>query len=171
MSTRRNLLGTATLFTVSCALPAAASAEEPVRLSLSALSASTANTIAVAAYADCLDKGYQVAVAVVGRDGRLLAFVRSPLAGPHTIDVATGKAYTANSFQASTTALMDRDFMRDIPGVLLIGGGLPIQAGGVHYGAVGVSGAPANKTPGDVDEGCAAAGIGSVRDDLEMAGG
>lgn len=148
-----------------------AATEEPLSLSLSALSATAANNIAVAAYQDCLDKGYQVAVAVVGRDGRLLAFVRSPLAGPHTIDVASGKAYTANSFQASTTALMGREFMRDIPGVLLIGGGLPIQAGGVHYGAVGVSGAPATKTPGDVDEGCAAAGIEAIRDDLEMAGG
>lgn len=42
--------------------------------------------------------------------------------------------------------------------------GLPIQAGGVIYGAVGVIGAPS----GAVDEVCAAAGIKAVIDDLEM---
>jgi uncharacterized protein GlcG (DUF336 family) len=64
---------------------------------------------------------------------------------------------------------MGRDFMRDIPEVLIIGGGLPINIGGYFYGAVGVSGAPARKKTGDVDEECAKAGIDAIAVDLEMA--
>ena len=60
--------------------------------------------------------------------------------------------------------------MRDMPGVLLIGGELPIQAGWLHYGAVGVSGAPAKEKAVDVDEACAEAWIGKVGEDLEMVG-
>lgn len=152
------------------ALAAPAPADEPLRVSVATLSATTANRITVAAYRACLDDGYQVAVSVMGRDGRPLAFLRNPLAGPHTIAVAERKAYSANSFQTPTSALADRDPMRHMPGVLLIGGGLPIEAGGLHLGAVGVSGAPARERPGDVDEACAQAGIDAVRDDLELAG-
>ena len=38
------------------------------------------------------------------------------------------------------------------PGVLLVGGGLPINIGGHFYGGVGVSGAPFEKVIGDFDE-------------------
>jgi len=148
-----------------------ATADELLTITTQTLSASTANRIAVAAYQACSDMGYHVAVSVVGPDGRPIAFLRSPLSGPHTIEVAERKAYSANTFRAATSSLVGRDFLRDMPGVLLIAGGLPIQAGGLHYGAVGVSGAPAKTKPGDVDEECAEAGIGKVREDLEMAGG
>jgi len=38
--------------------------------------------------------------------------------------------------------------MRDFPGALLVGGGLPIEVGGHFYGGVGVSGAAEKETPG-----------------------
>ena len=107
---------------------------------------------------------------VVGRDGRLLAMVRSPLSGPHTIKVSEGKAFTAATFRTGTSQLMGRDFMRDIPGALIFGGGLPINIGGHFYGGVGVSGAPENDKPGDVDDECAAAGIAAVAEEIELAG-
>ena len=109
-----------------------------------------------------------VAVAVVGRDGRLLALVPNPLSGPHTIKVSQGKAYTANTFRAPTSQLMGRDFMRDIPGALIWGGGLPINVGGYFYGGVGVAGAPEKEVPGDVDDECAAAGIAAVTEEIEF---
>ncbi len=137
-------------------------------VTIRSLTAPMATKLAMAAYDDCTAKGHHVAVAVVGRDGRLLAFVRSPLAGPHTIEVSQGKAYTANTFRASTTQLMGRDFMRDIPGALIWGGGLPINVGGYFYGGVGVAGAPEKETPGDVDDECAAAGIAAVTEDIEF---
>jgi uncharacterized protein GlcG (DUF336 family) len=146
-------------------------ADDAPYVTLRSLTAPMATQLALAAYEDCTEKGYHVAVAVVGRDGRLLAMVRSPLSGVHTLKVSEGKAYTAATFRASTTQLMGRDFMRDIPGALIWGGGLPINVGGHFYGGVGVAGAPEQETPGDVDDECAAAGIAAVTEEIEFGGG
>ena len=54
--------------------------------------------------------------------------------------------------------------IRNLPGVVIIGGGLILEAGGSLVGAVGVSGAPG----GDADEACARAGIDAIRDKLEF---
>lgn len=143
-------------------------ASDAVHVTTRSLSATMANRLALAAYQACEARGFHVAVAVVARDGRLLAFLRSPLAGSHTIDVSQGKAYTAASFKSATSQLAGREFMRDIPGVLLIGGGLPIQLGGHFYGALGVSGAPAEKHPGDRDEACAAEGLQAIAEEIEL---
>ena len=50
-----------------------------------------------------------------------------------------------------------------IPGVMAIGGALPIKVGQDVVGAVGVSGAPG----GEKDEACAAAGLAKVADKLK----
>jgi uncharacterized protein GlcG (DUF336 family) len=55
------------------------------------------------------------------------------------------------------------------PGVLLLGGGVPVQIGGHYYGAIGVSGAPAEKIAGDIDDACARAGIAAIREDIEFS--
>ena len=51
-----------------------------------------------------------------------------------------------------------------LPGAVILGGGLVIEAGGSLVGAVGVSGAPG----GDADDACAKAGIEAVRDRLDF---
>ena len=145
-------------------------ADDAPYVTLRSLTAPLATQLALAAYEDCTAKGYHVAAAVVGRDGRLLAMVRSPLSGVHTIKVSQGKAFTAATFRASTSQLMGRDFMRDIPGALIWGGGLPINIGGHFYGGVGVAGAPEKEKPGDVDDECAAAGIAAVAEEIEFGG-
>ena len=53
-------------------------------VTMRSMSAQLANKLAIAAFEDCSRRGYHVSAAVVGRDGHLLSFVRSPLAGPHT---------------------------------------------------------------------------------------
>ena len=53
--------------------------------------------------------------------------------------------------------------LRQIPGVVAIGGGVPIKAGAEVIGGVGVSGAPG----GEKDEVCAKAGIAKVADALK----
>lgn len=151
-------------------LSSVALAEAPPFATLRALTPQVAQQGVTAALDDCAKRGYQVAVALVGRDGRLLAFTRDPLAGPHTIDVAQGKAYTATTFRADTGTLGSQTFMRDIPGVMRIGGGLPIQVGGHFYGGIGVSGAPQQKSPGDTDALCAKAGLQAMSDILELSG-
>ena len=97
-----------------------------------------------------------------------MAFARDPLAGPHTIDVSQGKAYAAATFVTPTSEMMTNEHLRFAPRALLIGGGVPISIGGHLYGAVGVSGAPARKTTGDVDEECAQAEIDAIREELEF---
>lgn len=134
------------------------------------LTADYAQRLADAAFRHCSAQGYQVAVAVVDRAGNLQAFVRHPLAGAHTIEVSRGKAYAAASFQTPTAELADNVHLRRVPQALVIGGGLPVRIGGQMYGGIGVSGAPARKTTGDMDEACAQEGIDAVREDIEFAG-
>ncbi len=127
--------------------------------------------LARAALDSCRSRGYQVAVAVVDRFGVTQVMLRDRFAGPHTPLTASGKAWTAVSFKTSTTDLnaisqpgMMQAGIRNLPGAVIIGGGLIVEAGGSLVGAVGVSGAPS----GDADESCAKAGIDAVRDKLEF---
>jgi uncharacterized protein GlcG (DUF336 family) len=54
--------------------------------------------------------------------------------------------------------------LRNLPGVVIIGGGMMIEGGGAMLGAIGVSGAPG----GDADELCAKAGIAAIQDKLDF---
>ena len=101
----------------------------------------------------------------------MLAVLRDPLAGMHAVDTATRKAWTAISFRNSTSVLEKatgpttaNSGIRHLPGVAMIGGGLPIEAAGALVGAIGISGAPS----GELDESCAKVGIDAIRADLEM---
>lgn len=127
--------------------------------------------LARAALGSCRARGYQVAVAVVDRFGVTQVMLRDRFAGPHTPSTASGKAWTAASFKASTAELnaisqqgMMQSGIRNLSGAVIIGGGLIVEAGGSLVGAVGVSGAPG----GDADEACARAGIEAIRDKLEF---
>ncbi len=142
---------------------------EPPYIATRVLSFATANKLAVSAAETCRKQGYQVTASVVDRNGNLLALVRDPLAGTHTIEVSRLKAVTAASFQTPTIE-MQKGFegLRQAPNVLLIGGGVPVRIGGQFYGAVGVSGAPARKITGDVDDECARTGIAAIREDIEF---
>jgi uncharacterized protein GlcG (DUF336 family) len=124
-----------------------------------------------AALAVCSKNGHQVAVAVTDRAGHPLVMLRDRHAGPHTPQTATSKAYTALSFKLDTTAFTRvtqageaASGIRQLPGVVAIGGGWPIESAGSLVGAIGVSGAPG----GDADDVCAKAGIAAIRDDLDL---
>jgi uncharacterized protein GlcG (DUF336 family) len=54
--------------------------------------------------------------------------------------------------------------LRNLPGAVILGGGMVIEGGGSMVGAVGVSGAPG----GDADDACAKAGIDAIRDKLDF---
>lgn len=133
------------------------------------LSAALASKLATVAEQHCFKKGYQVSVAVTDRYGTLLAFSRNPLAGAHTIQVSQDKAFTAATFQTPTSRTEEFSFQRGVPRISLLGGGVPIRIAGHMYGAIGVSGAPANKKPGDSDEECAQAGLDAIMGELEFA--
>ena len=79
------------------------------------------------------------------------------------------KAYTARIRNQTSLATMKQledpamGYMRQIPGLVGVGGGVPIRAGNEVIGGVGVSGAPG----GEKDEACANAGLAKVADALK----
>jgi len=91
--------------------------------------------------------GSDVSVAVVDRDGKPVLLLRGNTAAPHNLGLAEHKAYTANMFKMTTLAWRDKSMpgqpdagQRDMPGVVPLGGGVPIMVGGEVIGAVGASG-------------------------------
>lgn len=149
------------------AAQAAGSGTYAVRL----LTPETALKAVNAALADCRKRGFQVAVAVVDRSGVAQALVRDRLAGPHTVQTAINKGYTAISFRTDTLEFAKltgpqspASGVRQIPNVVAVGGGVQISAAGQLLGAIGVSGAPT----GEGDELCAKAGIAAIQDEIEF---
>lgn len=149
---------------------APASAQDAL-VTVKTLSPELALEIARAALADCRKRGFQVAVAVVDRAGQTQVMLRDRFAGPHTPATASGKGWTAVSFRTDTSELvaisqpgMPQSGLRELPGAVILGGGVRIEAGGATVGAVGVSGAPG----GDADDACAKAGIEAVKDKLDF---
>jgi uncharacterized protein GlcG (DUF336 family) len=127
--------------------------------------------LAKAALDKCRAQDYQVAVAVVDRFGQPQVMLRDRFAGPHTPSTAINKAWTAVSFRTNTRDLIQPAQpgqplagLGNLPRVVLLGGGMMIEAGGSLLGAVGVSGAPG----GQEDESCAKAGLEAIRDKIEF---
>jgi uncharacterized protein GlcG (DUF336 family) len=146
---------------------AVAKADEDALFSSQSLTVETALTAAKAALDKCRAEGFQVAVAVVDRMGVLQVLVRDRYAGAHTPTTAKGKAWTAASFRTNTTELVEvtqagqvQSGVRHVPGAMMIGGGMVIEAAGSLVGAIGVSGAPG----GEQDDLCASAGIEAIED-------
>ena len=147
-----------------------ASAQEAL-VTHKSMSPEVALDLARAALADCRQRGYQVAVAVVDRSGVTQVVLRDRFAGPHTPATAAGKAWTAVSFRTNTSELvaatqpgMPQAGLRDLAGAVILGGGMVVQAAGTLVGAIGVSGAPG----GDADDACAKAGISAIQDKLDF---
>ena len=124
-----------------------------------------------AALETCRKNGHQAAVSVNDRAGDALVMLRDRFAGPHTVDTAINKAYTAVTFKLDTTSFTrstqggePASGVRHLPRIVAIGGGIPIESAGSIVGAIGVSGAPG----GDADDVCAKAGIAAIRDELDF---
>ncbi|HZF29925.1 MAG TPA: heme-binding protein [Gammaproteobacteria bacterium] len=138
-------------------------------VTLRVLSLPAAKLIAETALAECAARGFHTAVAVVDRYGQLLVLLRDEQATPATIDMARGKAYTALVFRSSTLEFQKatasdpaRAAQRDVPGILALGGGVPITVGGEIIGGVASSGS--NQT---TDDECARAGLAKAADLLK----
>jgi uncharacterized protein GlcG (DUF336 family) len=158
-----------TLLALCLAMPLAATAAGTHSIKL--LTPETALKAAQAALKKCRDNGFQATVAVVDRMGVTQVLLRDRFAGPHTVEMARAKAWTAVSFRTNTSELADAtqagrpsSGIRHLPGVAAVGGALMIEAGGALLGAIGVSGAPGGKE----DDACAAAGIAAIGDDIEF---
>ena len=171
MNKNRLFLSSAVAMMVFVSPCAVAQSTETPTFSVKMLTPESALKAAQVALNKCRRDGFQTAVAVVDRGGVVQVLLRDRFAGPHTVDMAIGKAWTAASFKQSTTSLAvetqpgkPMSGIRQLPRVVVAGGGLPIEAGGNLLGAIAVSGAPG----GDADDACAMAGIKAIADDLEF---
>jgi len=117
----------------------------------------------------CTKDGYKVTVVIVDTAGIVVASLRGDGTNPHTMEFARRKAYTARTRGQTSLDFMKlteqpaNAYLRQIPDTVAVGGGVPIKAGDVVIGGVGVSGAPG----GEKDEVCALAGLAKVADALK----
>jgi len=132
------------------------------------LSLSLALSMAQGALEACKARGFNVSVVVVDRGGDTLVALKGDEAGPHTMENARRKAYTARSFRMTTQAFIDdmktrpaRREQTTLPGVIAINGGVPIKLGNDVLGGIGLSGSPG------LDEECVNAGIEKVKSQLQ----
>ncbi len=148
----------------------AATPEQPALFTVRVMAPELALKAVQAALKSCRDAGFQVAVAVVDRSGVVQSLMRDRFAGPHTPDTARGKAWTAITFRSDTKDLVEptqngpQSGARFIPGTVMIGGGVRIEAAGSTVGAIGVSGTPS----GAEDDACARAGVKAIEDALNF---
>lgn len=134
------------------------------------MSLELANQIATASVAACAANGYAVTATVVDRAGSTRAVQRADNAGPHTLAASLQKAWTSASAKNTTLAMMEgaqknpaAANLVNIPGYLLLGGGVPVKVGTEVIGAVGVGGAPG----GHLDEQCAMTALDKVKELLK----
>ncbi|MFI8948099.1 heme-binding protein [Streptomyces sp. NPDC053750] len=122
------------------------------------LTIDAATEAAQAALEAAKKEGQRITVAVVDRNGNTILTMRGDGAGPQSYESAVKKAYTAVSWNAPTTELEGRlenaPNLKDIPGTLFLGGGVPVTADKAPIAGIGVAGAPS----GALDEKFAQAG-------------
>lgn len=151
-------------------LSVAAGAAQAQVISQRSIGLELANRLAAGAVQACADKGYAITATVVDRAGVVRAVQRADNAGPHTLAASQQKAFTSASARNATLAMMESAQknpgaanLTDIPGFLLLGGGVPVKAGDEVIGAIGVGGAPG----GHLDEQCAVVAIEAAADLLK----
>ncbi len=163
-----NIKITAVLF-ASFATMLAATQHAPAQLiERKDMSFAMALTIATGSMDACKTMGYATSVVVVDRGGDTVVAIKGDNAGPHTMENARRKAYTARSFRMTTEAFVQdmktrpvRREQTSLPGVIAINGGVPIKAGNDVIGGVGLSGSPGK------DEECVNAGLDKVKQFLQ----
>lgn len=151
---KKSILLAAALFSGAAAMPVFASNV----LTEKNLSLEFADKLAQSALQACGAKNYNVAVTVVDRAGVVKVVKRMDNAGPHTLEASRMKAYTALTTKSVTGDVMKSaqenagaQNLRDIPGFLLLGGGVPVKVANQTIGAIGIGGAPG----GHLDHQCA----------------
>ena len=154
---RLALLASVSMFATAPAFAQAPQVEKNVSMGM---------TLAIiqGAIEQCTKDGYKVSVTIVDKSGNVAAQLRGDGTSPHTMEFSRLKAYTARIRNQTSLQTMKeledpaRAPLRQIPGLVGVGGGVPIRAGTEVIGGVGVSGAPG----GEKDEVCANAGIAKV---------
>jgi uncharacterized protein GlcG (DUF336 family) len=105
-----------------------------------------------AAEAEAKKNNWAVAIAIVDSSGNLAAFSKMDNTQHASVDIAIGKAVTANNFKRPTKALQDAIAqgganlrLLAVKGATPLEGGVPIVVDGKIIGAIGASGVMANQ--------------------------
>jgi len=161
----------AIIIAAAALLAGASGRAEDAIVTYKSLAPDIAFEMARAALEQCRKDGFQVAVVAIDRFGQPLVVLRDRYAGLGAISTATGKAWTAVNFGRNTSELIKSiqsgqlsAGLANLPNVVMLAGGMVVQAGGSTLGGIGVAGAPG----GDKDESCAKAGLSAVQDKLEF---
>jgi len=111
------------------------------------ISFSQAEKMMAAAIQEATRNGWTMAIAIVDTGGNLVAFQRMDNTQIGSVEVAIGKAKTANNFKRPTKVFEDVIAnggaglrILSLPGVVPLEGGEPILLQGKIIGAIGVSG-------------------------------
>lgn len=111
-----------------------------------------AQKLVAAARVEAANNGYTMAIAIVDTGGNLVAFEKMDNTQVGSIELAMGKAKTANNFKRSTKMLEDAVAAGGVglrllaaPGMLPLEGGEPIISNGKIIGAIGLSGMQATQ--------------------------
>jgi len=155
-----------------CGLALAALAVSPAGaagvVSEKTLSLDLAKTIAEGALAVCRQNGWHITVTVLDRAAQIRVQLRDDGANLFTVENSYRKAYTARNFNMPSAEFAKdaatnpvRQAQATLPGVIALGGGLPIRSGNETIGAIGVSGSPGK------DDVCAQAGIDKAAEELK----
>jgi uncharacterized protein GlcG (DUF336 family) len=125
-----------------------------------------AQRAAEAAIGDCRKQGQTVAATVVDAEGVVIVQLRSDGVTAASLDASKGKAYAAAGFRSPTDALArnaaSNPGLLQVPGFVILAGGLPISSAGRVVGGIGVGGAPS----GTIDQTCAQAGLAAIAGSL-----
>jgi uncharacterized protein GlcG (DUF336 family) len=142
--------------------PAAVAASKLPKVSV--LPLNLAQRAATTALADCTRQGSPVTATVVNADGITIVVLRNDGANAASVDSSKGKAVASAGFRSPSDQLnaTANPGLLQVPGFIVLGGGLPISSGGKVVGAIGVGGAPS----GAIDKTCAQAGIAAIAGSL-----
>ena len=115
-----------------------------------AIALQAAKKAAAGAAAEATKNNFTMAIAIVDSGGTLVYFEKLDGTQIGSVEVAIGKARTANSFKRATKVFEDavvggRNAVLALPGVLPVEGGIPLLSDGKIIGAIGVSGGSAQQ--------------------------
>jgi uncharacterized protein GlcG (DUF336 family) len=148
-------------------LPGAASAQALVNERQ--ISANAALEMATTALEACRQHGSVVTITILDRADRVVLVVRDDGASPHSSEHSLRKAHTALTYNMpsadygkNAAANPGSAGILHLANITTAAGGLPIRAGNVLVGAIGISGTPGAKGGGTADAQCAQTGIDKI---------
>ena len=116
------------------------------------ISLDIAQKLAAEVIKEAKNEKVNISLVILDKGGNVVLSMKQDNAGAHTMNTAQKKAFTALSFEISTTEFASRvekvPNLTQIENTTTLGGGIPIKIGNETIGSIGIGGAPS----GAIDE-------------------